>query len=62
MAEVHTTITTDKSGNQIVFHNPAQHPLPANAGQPIVAATKTAGNPNGNAQGQTAGVIFSNPA
>jgi hypothetical protein len=62
MAEIHVSITTDKSGNQITVHNPGVVPLPANAGQPVVATAKTAGNPNGNVEGQTVGVVFSNPA
>lgn len=64
MAEVHLSVVSDNSGSRVVFHNPGQHPLPANAGQPIVAATKTPGNPNGNVQGQVPGssIVISNPA
>ena len=36
MAEVHVNVgPNDKSGTQIVFHNPGQHPLPPGAGQPV---------------------------
>jgi hypothetical protein len=38
MAEVHVTIKNiDASGNQVVFHNPGQHPLPASAGKSVTA-------------------------
>lgn len=62
MSEVHTTITGKNNEVNVVFHNPGAAPLPTNAGQAIVAAAKTPGNPNGNVQGQTAGVVISNPA
>lgn len=59
-----TSIKIDNSGSQIKHSNPATHPLPANAGQSVVAALKTVGGPNGNVQGQISGtsVVFSNPA
>lgn len=57
-------ITVNKSGNQVVFSNPAVHPLPNGAGQPVVAATKQVGQPNGSVIGQVSGtsVIVNNPA
>lgn len=63
MSEVHTNITINASGSQVIFHNPAVHPLHPNAGKPITAAVKSTGQPNGNVQGQVAGstVVFSNP-
>ncbi len=59
-----TKITINTSGSQVLHSNPAIHPLPPNAGIPVAAAVKTAGNPNGNAQGQVAStsIVFSNPA
>jgi len=68
MAEVHVNITSDASGNQIVFHNSGQVPLHPGAGQPVVAAAKTPGNPNGVVHGQVnpggviLGPIVHNPA
>jgi len=68
MAEVHVNITNDSSGNQVVFHNSGQVPLHPGAGQPVVAAVKSAGNPNGTAHGQVnaggniPGPILHNPA
>jgi hypothetical protein len=41
MAEVHVTLTNDKSGNSFTAHNPGQRPLALGAGQRVVAATKT---------------------
>lgn len=64
LSDVHTNITTNASGSQIVFHNPAQHPLPVGAGVPVVAATKTVGNPNGSVHGQVPNttIVHNNPA
>jgi hypothetical protein len=68
MAEIHVTLTTDKSGNSFTVHNPGQHPLAPGAGQPVVAAAKAVGNPNGvahgqiNASGSIPGPTFHNPA
>jgi len=33
----------DKSGNFVVFHNPAVHPLPAGAGQTVAQLKDTSG-------------------
>lgn len=64
MAEVHTNISSGANNTQIIFHNPAQHPLPSGAGQPAVAAVKSAGQPNGSVSGQIANtsVVVRNPA
>ncbi len=40
---VDVNITSDKSGSQIVFHNPGVHPLPPGAGQTIVQVTDANG-------------------
>jgi hypothetical protein len=57
-------ITIDNSANQIVYHNPAIHPLPVSAGQPITATTKPVGQPNAVVHGQVSGttVVIDNPA
>ncbi len=64
-----TTITGSKGEATIVHSNPAMPPLHPGAGVPVVAAAKTAGNPNGTVHGQvpsSAGipvsVIVHNPA
>lgn len=64
MAEVHTSITSDKSGNQIVVHNPGQTAAAVGAGVPATAAAKAVGNPNGAAHGQVpnSSIIFHNPS
>jgi hypothetical protein len=64
MAEIHVNVTSDASGNQIVFHNSGQVPLAIGAGQTITPAVKTAGNPNGVVHGQVTGtgVLIHNPA
>jgi hypothetical protein len=51
-------------GTSIVFHSPGQHPLNPGSGQPVVAASKSVGNPNGWVHGQVSGttVILNNPA
>ncbi len=48
----------------IVFHSPGQTPLQPGAGQPVVAAVKTVGNPNGTVHGQITNtqIIFHSPA
>jgi len=58
------TITLNKSGSQVLFSNPAVHPLPKGAGQPVAATTKTVGQPNGSVSGQVSGtsVVVNNPA
>lgn len=63
-SDVHVNVTTDKTGNQIVFHNPGIHPLAPNTGKVVTAAVKPAGQPNGNVQGQVSNstIIISNPA
>jgi hypothetical protein len=68
VAEVHVNITSDNSGNQVKFHNPAQHPIPASAGQAVTASVKSVGQPNAvvhgqvNAGGLVLGPIVDNPA
>jgi len=59
-----SNVITDKSGSQVVFSSPGVHPLPKGAGQPVVAAVKMVGQPNGSVLGQVAGtsVIVNNPA
>ncbi|PYU66601.1 MAG: hypothetical protein DMG49_21580 [Acidobacteria bacterium] len=61
MADVHVTPIP---GTSIVFHNPAQHPLPASAGKTITPAVKTPGNPNGATHGQVpnTSIVHDNPA
>jgi len=63
MSEVHVNITGANS-SQVVFHNPGKAPDVPGAGQTVVAATKTAGQPNGKVLGQVSGTtcIISNPA
>jgi len=63
MPEVHVNISTNASNNQIVFHNPGQHPLPPSAGKAVVAATKPAGQANTKVNGQVSNttVVFDNP-
>ena len=66
MPEIHVLIgPNDKSGTQIVFHNPGQHPLPASAGKSVTATT--AGGPAAhgtvnNGSSNAAQVVFDNPA
>jgi hypothetical protein len=57
-------ITTTPSNTGIVHSNPAESPANPLSGQPVVAATKTAGNPNGNVAGQVTGttILVRNPA
>jgi hypothetical protein len=66
MAEVHVTIKNiDASGNQVVFHNPGQHPLPASAGKSVTAATTSGPAAHGtvnNGSTNVAQVVFDNPA
>ena len=56
MAEVHVTV------QGIVFHNPAQHPLPPSAGKPVTVTgtvahgTVNSGTPN------APQIIFDSPA
>jgi len=59
-----TNIIINKSGSQVVFTNPAVHPLQPGSGLTPAAATKSAGQPNGSVIGQIAGtsVVFNNPA
>ena len=62
MAEVHVTIRPiDASDNQIVFHNPAQHPLPPSAGKAVTTTSGTHGTVN-NAAANTPAIVFDNPA
>jgi hypothetical protein len=63
MSEVHTTVAG------VVFHNPAQHPLPASAGKSVTATAKVPGQPNSaavhgqvNSGSTTPGPIFDSPA
>lgn len=68
MAEVHVNVTSDASGNQIVFHNSGQVPLHPGAGQAVTATVKSAGQANAivhgqvNAGGPIPGPILHNPA
>ena len=61
MSEVHLNPI---SGTSVVFHQPGQVPLQPGAGQPVVTAAKSAGQPNGKVIGQVAGtsVVALNPA
>jgi hypothetical protein len=63
MAEVHTTIKSDASGNSLKFDNPSVTPLPPGAGQTIVQV-KDAGGKVISSIGQVPGssVVHSNPA
>ena len=60
---VDVNVVSDNSGNFLVFHNPAIHPLPRGAGQPITQ-TKDAGGKVTSTSGQVAGtsVVHNNPA
>jgi hypothetical protein len=57
-------IITTPSNTVIIHSNPAESPANPLAGQAVVAAVKTPGNPNGNVAGQVTGtsVIVRNPA
>ncbi len=64
-----TLVTGSKNEVTVVHSNPAMPPLHPGAGVPVVAAAKTAGQPNGQVHGQvpaSAGipvsVIIHNPA
>jgi hypothetical protein len=57
---VDANIVIDKSGNFLVFHNPAQHPLPPGAGQPITQTKDTSGKVI-TTSGTVAGVVHNNP-
>jgi len=61
MSEIHLVPVP---GTGVVFHSPGQPPLALGAGQAIVAATKSAGQPNGKVSGQVANTstIIVNPA
>jgi len=61
MSEVHTTITGSKNEATVVFHNPAQHPLPAGAGQPVTKIG-TAVSGQVNVGSSNPGPVFRNPA
>ena len=60
---VDVNLVTDKSGSTVVFHNPAVHPLPQGAGQPISSVKDGSGN-NVRTSGQVSGtsVVFNSPA
>jgi hypothetical protein len=60
---VDANITSDKSGNQVIFHNPAIQPLPLGAGQPITQ-TKDTGGKVITTSGQVPGtnIVHNNPA
>jgi hypothetical protein len=64
MAEVHANVgPNDKSGTQIVFHNPAQSPLPAGAGLQVTQTKDVTGKPiatSGQVPNST--VVFNSPA
>jgi hypothetical protein len=57
MAEVHVTLKNP----DVVFHNPAQHPLPPGAGQPVAQAKDASGKVI-KTSGTTSGVVHNNPA
>jgi hypothetical protein len=59
-----TRITGGKNEVFILHSNPAESPTNPLAGVPVVSATKTAGNPNGNVSGQVTGttILVRNPA
>ncbi len=61
MAEVHTTIKSDASGNVVKFDNPGIPPLPQGAGQPVTQTKDTSGKVI-STSGTTAGVTHVNPA
>lgn len=61
MAEVHTKIKSDASGNAVSFDNPGVTPLPQGAGQPVAQTKDTSGKPISTV-GTTAGVVFQSPA
>ncbi len=60
---VDVNVVNDKSGNFVVFHNPAVHPLPPGAGQPVAQLKDASGN-NVKTSGQVTGtsVVFNSPA
>jgi hypothetical protein len=66
MPEIHVLIgPNDKSGTQIVFHNPGQHPLPPSAGKPVtttIASGPAAHGTVNNGSSNAAQVVFDNPA
>jgi hypothetical protein len=64
MAEVHVNVgPNDKSGTQIVFHNPGQHPLPAGAGQTVTQTKDVTGKPTATSgQVPNSTVVFNSPA
>ena len=64
MSDVHVNITTNASGNQVVFHNPGQSAPQVGAGAAVIAAAKPVGQPNGTAHGQVpnSSIIFHNPS
>jgi hypothetical protein len=56
------TTTVNPGPTQVIHSNPANVPVNPLAGVPVVAATKSAGSPNGNVQGTVVGSVLSNPA
>jgi hypothetical protein len=63
MADVN--VTSDNSNNQVVFRNPAKHPLPPSAGAAVTVVTSGSRNVvhgQVNAGTSTPGPVFDNPA
>ncbi len=59
---VDINIVSDKSGNQVVFHNPGQHPLPQGAGQTIVQLKDASGKVTSTSgQVPNSSVVFNSP-
>ena len=59
---VDVNVVNDKSGNFVVFHNPAIHPLPPGAGQTVAQLKDTSGKVVGVVGQVPSGPIFQNPA
>jgi len=60
MADI--SIVSDKSGNALQFHNPAVHPLPQGAGQPMAIVKDGSGKVvSTSGQVPNTSVVFSNP-
>ena len=62
MAEVHTTVVSDKSGNAVKFDNPGVSASPAGAGQTIVQTKDGSGKViSTSGQVPNSSVVFNNP-
>ncbi len=65
MAEVHTTIKIDASGNSLKFDNPGVAPLAPSAGKPVTATTAGGPAAHGTVNSGSSNapqVTFDNPA